>query len=158
MGCGFSSRRRRVIPTAYRPSDLAVNPSVRIIVVDERPSSPMLIRINHQKRIRRNNTPPRLPSPSCSQICTICLEELGSSKTRLPCGHVYHRDCIVKWLRRSHTCPLRCPVEREWVRTQFGQPVRGLRITTTDTRLNHIRYSRPQITTRPPTPHPQFNR
>lgn len=40
--------------------------------------------------------------------CRICLDELmsGMEVTRLPCSHVYHRDCIVKWLETSHLCPL----------------------------------------------------
>ncbi|XP_038885922.1 E3 ubiquitin-protein ligase RING1-like [Benincasa hispida] len=40
--------------------------------------------------------------------CRICLDELmnGMEVTRLPCAHVYHRDCIVKWLETSHLCPL----------------------------------------------------
>ncbi|GMY08079.1 NEP1-interacting protein-like 1 [Fagus crenata] len=40
--------------------------------------------------------------------CIICLQEFetGSEVTRLPCSHVYHGDCIVKWLETSHHCPL----------------------------------------------------
>nr|DAD39303.1 TPA_asm: hypothetical protein HUJ06_013626 [Nelumbo nucifera] len=40
--------------------------------------------------------------------CTICLEELpiGSQVTRMPCSHVYHGGCIVKWLETSNLCPL----------------------------------------------------
>ena len=40
--------------------------------------------------------------------CLICSEtyEIGSVVTRLPCGHMYHSDCIVGWLHRNCTCPI----------------------------------------------------
>ncbi|KAJ9677272.1 hypothetical protein PVL29_022332 [Vitis rotundifolia] len=40
--------------------------------------------------------------------CMICLEEFAteSEVSRMPCSHVYHEDCIIEWLERSHMCPL----------------------------------------------------
>ncbi|RVW35554.1 E3 ubiquitin-protein ligase RING1 [Vitis vinifera] len=40
--------------------------------------------------------------------CIICLEEFAteSEVSRMPCSHVYHKDCIIEWLERSHMCPL----------------------------------------------------
>ncbi|KAK8504906.1 hypothetical protein V6N13_056234 [Hibiscus sabdariffa] len=40
--------------------------------------------------------------------CTICLEELevGSEVSRMPCCHRFHGDCIEKWLKQSHSCPI----------------------------------------------------
>ncbi|KAK7247069.1 hypothetical protein RIF29_41945 [Crotalaria pallida] len=40
--------------------------------------------------------------------CSICLEEFngGAEVSSLPCKHVYHGECITKWLERNHTCPL----------------------------------------------------
>ncbi|KAK8569651.1 hypothetical protein V6N13_046700 [Hibiscus sabdariffa] len=40
--------------------------------------------------------------------CTVCLDELldGDDVASMPCDHVYHYDCIVKWLETSHLCPL----------------------------------------------------
>ncbi|KAK0597025.1 hypothetical protein LWI29_021060 [Acer saccharum] len=40
--------------------------------------------------------------------CMICLEEfsIGVETMRMPCGHLYHGECIVKWLETSHVCPL----------------------------------------------------
>ena len=40
--------------------------------------------------------------------CIICIEKFegGLELTRLPCSHVYHGDCIVKWLETSRLCPL----------------------------------------------------
>ncbi|XP_058221358.1 uncharacterized protein LOC131331438 [Rhododendron vialii] len=40
--------------------------------------------------------------------CSICLEEfaVGSRMARLTCSHLYHGDCVLKWLKRSNACPL----------------------------------------------------
>ncbi|KAJ8753293.1 hypothetical protein K2173_019692 [Erythroxylum novogranatense] len=48
-----------------------------------------------------------LMEEGCSN-CSVCLEdvEAGTQAIRMPCSHVYHEDCIVKWLRTSHFCPL----------------------------------------------------
>ncbi|KAI3467601.1 hypothetical protein Pfo_024264 [Paulownia fortunei] len=40
--------------------------------------------------------------------CSICLEEFWDRArvTRLPCRHMFHEDCIVRWLSGNHVCPL----------------------------------------------------
>ncbi|XP_021299868.1 E3 ubiquitin-protein ligase rnf8-B-like [Herrania umbratica] len=40
--------------------------------------------------------------------CVICLEELkvGSEASQMPCSHTFHSDCIEKWLKQSHYCPV----------------------------------------------------
>ena len=39
--------------------------------------------------------------------CGICLKDytLGESVRRVQCGHFFHTDCIVTWLRSKTTCP-----------------------------------------------------
>lgn len=39
--------------------------------------------------------------------CLVCLEEqkVGGMGVKLPCGHLYHRSCVVDWLNRHCTCP-----------------------------------------------------
>merc|ERR1740129_2725667 len=46
--------------------------------------------------------------------CVICFEEnvIGSKVARLPCGHVFHRECIEGWLNKHCTCPV-CRYELE---------------------------------------------
>ncbi|ROT36386.1 hypothetical protein SODALDRAFT_325731 [Sodiomyces alkalinus F11] len=42
-------------------------------------------------------------------VCVICLESLQDKDMirNLPCGHIYHSDCIAKWFLKQHdTCPL----------------------------------------------------
>ncbi|XWS23230.1 hypothetical protein CRYUN_Cryun29cG0103200 [Craigia yunnanensis] len=43
--------------------------------------------------------------------CMICLEELkvgseSSDVSRMPCSHTFHANCIEKWLKQSHYCPI----------------------------------------------------
>ncbi|KAL3641956.1 hypothetical protein CASFOL_012771 [Castilleja foliolosa] len=44
----------------------------------------------------------------CGTDCSICLEEMlrGAEGLYMPCRHVFHEDCIKKWLRTSHYCPV----------------------------------------------------
>lgn len=41
-------------------------------------------------------------------ICPVCMEEvmIGAHLARMPCSHMFHQDCILEWLKRSHTCPV----------------------------------------------------
>ncbi|KAH6834587.1 RING/U-box superfamily protein [Perilla frutescens var. hirtella] len=40
--------------------------------------------------------------------CVICLEEFGGGVgvAQLPCRHRFHQDCVVRWLKGNHVCPL----------------------------------------------------
>ncbi|XP_043687562.1 E3 ubiquitin-protein ligase RNF12-like [Telopea speciosissima] len=39
--------------------------------------------------------------------CMICMEEYvrGVEIARLPCSHIFHSECIAKWLKHKNTCP-----------------------------------------------------
>ena len=43
-----------------------------------------------------------------SKECLICLEKqiIGALACKLACGHMYHHECIVKWLQMNCTCKL----------------------------------------------------
>lgn len=43
-----------------------------------------------------------------NQNCCICLDdhELGSMATKLPCGHLFHLECITDWLSKNCSCPI----------------------------------------------------
>lgn len=40
--------------------------------------------------------------------CCICLDDICDNVdvSVLPCQHVFHHNCIVRWLKTSHLCPL----------------------------------------------------
>ena len=40
--------------------------------------------------------------------CCICQSEieLGSKTVLLPCGHMYHWECCLQWLKTNNTCPI----------------------------------------------------
>ncbi|OMO60960.1 Zinc finger, RING-type [Corchorus olitorius] len=50
----------------------------------------------------------RLLEADTDQDCIICMEQLcsGTEVTQMPCLHLFHVDCIEKWLHTSHICPL----------------------------------------------------
>ena len=40
--------------------------------------------------------------------CMICLDEFknGQKSINLPCAHIFHSECIKKWMKREKFCPL----------------------------------------------------
>ncbi|KAL3514036.1 hypothetical protein ACH5RR_026753 [Cinchona calisaya] len=61
--------------------------------------------------------------------CSICLCEFkeGDEARELLCKHVFHKNCLEKWLRGSHgTCPLcRRLVVPETIATEHGRSQDG---------------------------------
>ena len=47
------------------------------------------------------------PAPNHHIQCMICLSDYkdGESVRTLPCGHVYHKECVDRWLAINHNCP-----------------------------------------------------
>lgn len=43
-----------------------------------------------------------------SEICVICLEDILDKQyiIKLPCDHMYHSDCLYRWLCRKQVCPM----------------------------------------------------
>lgn len=67
--------------------------------------------------------------------CGICYHRLieGTVLSRMPCGHVYHINCLTTWLKESCTCPeCRFEIEtndREYERVRVAK-MKNRRIVT----------------------------
>lgn len=46
--------------------------------------------------------------PDDEGVCAVCQDKycVGDTVCKLPCGHEYHKDCVVPWLERHCTCPV----------------------------------------------------
>ncbi len=47
-----------------------------------------------------------LRSVGMPERCTICYCKEGRAGTKLPCGHIFHTNCITPWIESNNTCPL----------------------------------------------------
>lgn len=57
--------------------------------------------------------------------CSICLGEYedGEKLVRLPCGHIYHDDCVSSWTTNHTRCPLcNCDLESVTSSTEHSVP------------------------------------
>lgn len=64
---------------------------------------------------------------SSFSTCTICLDCFNEADdaARLPCGHIFHSDCLREWLRVRLQCPFRCSVSLGGVQSAVGQNYAG---------------------------------
>jgi len=75
--------------------------------------------------------------------CIICLEDMMSAK-KLPCGHMYHFDCIREWLAHSSLCPFcHADIAQEPTRTPVvGSP-------NANAAVDQVAQAHPQVTELP---------
>ncbi|XP_002740241.1 E3 ubiquitin-protein ligase synoviolin B-like, partial [Saccoglossus kowalevskii] len=70
--------------------------------------------IRNMNTLYPNATPEELSSGD--NVCIICREEMVSACKKLPCGHIFHTNCLRSWFQRQQSCPtcrmdiLRAPI------------------------------------------------
>ena len=75
--------------------------------------------VSEQNRRRTTNCPQRrndyqivTDEEATSEIyekeCAVCIEKMEPRQelAKLPCNHIYHKDCIIQWFQNSSRCPL----------------------------------------------------
>ncbi|KAJ8598093.1 hypothetical protein CTAYLR_005570 [Chrysophaeum taylorii] len=68
--------------------------------------------------------------------CCICLEDhvVNSMVTRMPCGHLFHSDCLTDWLSRHCSCPV--------CRFEIGTDVAGFELGRAERNRRNRRFVR----------------
>ena len=47
--------------------------------------------------------------------CVICSNKFNNNYIALPCGHVFHSDCILQWINKKLSCPT-CRMKLAWTK------------------------------------------
>jgi hypothetical protein len=48
-----------------------------------------------------------------NNTCSICINKINNKESYLPCGHVFHSDCILNWMEYKMNCPI-CRIPLIW--------------------------------------------
>ena len=56
---------------------------------------------NYMKRLKM------MKMGNSKKTCSICIECFGKGQIiyKLPCGHIFHTECLVPWFDKKHQCP-----------------------------------------------------
>jgi E3 ubiquitin-protein ligase RNF115/126 len=48
-----------------------------------------------------------ITNPESHDLCLVCQDsyQIGDEALKLPCKHLYHKDCLIPWLQSRNTCP-----------------------------------------------------
>ncbi|KAL0207013.1 hypothetical protein P9112_012724 [Eukaryota sp. TZLM1-RC] len=59
-------------------------------------------------KTKLGNLPSIVLQSSAKEKCTVCIRALrkGQKAIELQCGHLYHKKCILPWLKSNGSCPL----------------------------------------------------
>ena len=58
----------------------------------------------HKEDILNNNNY-IYPITKHNDVCGICIDNEGTMY-QLPCKHVFHRECLKLWIKKTKTCPM----------------------------------------------------
>jgi E3 ubiquitin-protein ligase RNF115/126 len=50
--------------------------------------------------------------------CIICTIIFNNNYVTLPCGHIFHSECILQWISKKQTCPV-CRMKLSWTKRQI---------------------------------------
>jgi hypothetical protein len=90
-------------PAAHIQPNIDLNDYDALLALDEN---------NHQhagaSESQINNLPQSVIQSNIEEPCAVCLDNpsIGDTIRRLPCFHMFHKECIDEWLRRKKLCPV----------------------------------------------------
>lgn len=73
-----------------------------------RPAAAAIVDSLQKQIIPRRSTDERDDANVPKYECCICMCDMdeGEEATKMPCGHLFHFDCIKQWLATNNTCPV----------------------------------------------------
>eukprot|EP00747_Dinoflagellata_sp_TGD_P169962 gnl/TRDRNA2_/TRDRNA2_200288_c0_seq1.p1 gnl/TRDRNA2_/TRDRNA2_200288_c0~~gnl/TRDRNA2_/TRDRNA2_200288_c0_seq1.p1 ORF type:complete len:296 (-),score=57.41 gnl/TRDRNA2_/TRDRNA2_200288_c0_seq1:68-904(-) len=85
--------------TRLTMSELAASQGLILIDADEARRPAMSRDARHDLRLITVHT---------EDICCVCQESLpvGSKAKSMPCGHLFHDDCLESWVSKNNSCPM----------------------------------------------------
>lgn len=97
------------------------------------PSSPAPVLTNLPGNTSGAQSSESVQDLASSHECPICMtESIGSESLALECSHVFHRECLKKWIEEHPSCP----VCRNPINEAFLGAIRDLSATTVTTPAN----------------------
>ena len=65
------------------------------------------INMNQLLKILNLNSFYKYKENSIIKECSICYENISTSESvKLKCNHIFHKECMEQWVKKSGTCPL----------------------------------------------------
>ncbi|RIA90270.1 hypothetical protein C1645_737998 [Glomus cerebriforme] len=107
--CRLYQLRRRERSLMMAQHEASVNSKLKVFTLEKSVLKTFPTKVYNKKRDRFSVATGSSKSANNSDLCSICLEELvdGETLRELPCSHLYHMECVDKWLTtKSSQCPL----------------------------------------------------
>jgi DNA-directed RNA polymerase subunit RPC12/RpoP len=102
-------------------------------------------KLTHVMKGRLVTKPLSLDTICCQPSCPICSDDfvVDMEGLHLPCGHIFHRDCVMPWLEQKQNCPI-CRAEVSNV-VPTVEELNCLSIEEIDAKLRELNVEEPDI-------------
>ncbi|CAF1366377.1 unnamed protein product [Adineta steineri] len=74
--------------------------SYRLAMILMQKKYPLLTKYDLEEKFRLQNH-----TSTLDEVCSICWEKFEKARC-LPCGHLFHENCLRSWLEQDTTCPI----------------------------------------------------
>ena len=65
---------------------------------------------------------PQKKNEFLEKSCPICTKDFNNDFVALPCSHIFHSECILKWFEKKMNCPI-CRIKIAWSTDPKDNPV-----------------------------------